>query len=92
MAFPCAIVGDVLSAGASSYIVSSPQAAVLFNGIPLVVVGAPVRDHGSGAHNAAHVNVGSACFFVNGLAVVRTGNPATCGHLVIGTAGVEVSS
>jgi uncharacterized Zn-binding protein involved in type VI secretion len=90
--FPAAIVGDLLSFGPGSSIQSSPQATVLANGIPLVVVGAPVADHGSGAHDAATCSVGSPVMRINGLAVVRSANPATCGHTVVGTSHVRLSS
>lgn len=90
MGFRCAKVADTLDA-AGAVIASSPQVAVKTNGVPLVVVGAPVASHGSGAHVAALVSVGSLTFKINGLAVVRTLNPATCGHSVIGTAPIDVT-
>jgi len=91
MDFLCAQVGDILSAGPGSNILSSLQASVLVNGIPLAVVGSPVHDHGGGSHNAAVLSTGSLSFKINGLAVAFTGSLASCGHVVVGTAPVTVT-
>lgn len=91
MALPCAVLGDLLTAGAASALDSSPQSSVRVNGVLLAVVGSHVHDHGAGSHNNATMIAGSVTFRINGLAVVMTGAPASCSHTAIGTAPVEVT-
>ncbi len=86
--FQAARVGD--SAGGP--ILVSPQAVVFVDGIPLAVQGSTIAPHGSGAHNAATIPVGSPVMLINGLGVVRTGHVATCGDVVVGTTHVRVSA
>lgn len=83
-------LGDPLNT--SAVIDSTPQSVVTFNGVPLAVVGAGVSDHGGGAHDNAQFAVGSAVFSINGLPVVLTGNPATCGHVAVGTTAIDVTA
>lgn len=87
----CAKVGDLLNVGGTA-IQTTPQTSVAFNGVLLAVVGATVNDHGSGLHNGPTFPTGSATFRIGGLAVVRNSEPATCGHLAIATALIDVSA
>lgn len=53
---------------------------VIVNGSPIVLVGAAVTPHGTGTHSSPVMVEGSSTVFVNGIAVCRTGDAASCGH------------
>lgn len=54
------------------------------NGHTVVVVGDPVQSHGNGEHGHAHMTTGSAWFTIDGKAVCRAGDLASCGHATTG--------
>lgn len=88
--FPAARVGD--SVDAPALITGSPNSHVLLNGFPLAVIGATVAGHGGAPHASPVFAIGSAVMLINGLGVVRTGHPATCGHVAVGTTHVRLSA
>lgn len=53
---------------------------VLVHGKKVALVGDTVSSHGKAPHSAATMVQGSSNFFINGKAVVRTGDAASCGH------------
>ena len=53
---------------------------VIVNGEPIVLVGAAITPHGTGTHASSAMAEGSSTVFVNGIAVCRTGDAASCGH------------
>ena len=55
------------------------------DGVALVVVGASVAPHGVGPHAAATMVSGSSRLFVDGIAVVRSGDAASCSHKASGS-------
>jgi uncharacterized Zn-binding protein involved in type VI secretion len=81
---PLVGVVNVDSVNASGGIVnSSVQSKLLINGIPVVVIGDKVHSHDpySSPHDGTStMNVGSSKVFVDGKAVCRVGDSATCGH------------
>lgn len=89
MSFAVSLVG-IDSAGGQ--IVGVLETTLRAAGVPVVVVGASVADHGSGAHNAATMAAGSSLLRVGGVAVVHAGSPATCGHLATGSAFLRVGA
>jgi uncharacterized Zn-binding protein involved in type VI secretion len=66
------------SAGGTITGVIAPNYIV--NGSPVVLVGAAVAPHGIGEHASAVMVEGSSTVFVNGIAVCREGDAASCGH------------
>lgn len=62
--------------------ISATQGLVTTDGLALVVVGDPVAFHGGGTHVAATMAAGSAVVTIDGKAVCRVGDAATCGHTV----------
>ena len=75
---------------AGGVIFSSIQSHVRANGIRLIVVGDHVADHGDGAHSDATMAIGSPVVRINGVRVIRAGDPATCGHIATGSSHVDV--
>lgn len=62
---------------------------VMINGAPVALNGAAVAPHGDSPHNAASMIATTGKVFVNGIAVVRAGDPATCGHTASGSGNVN---
>lgn len=60
------------------------SATVKANGYFIALHGSLVADHGTGAHNAATMVASSTRVKIEGRAVVRVGDAATCGHVLIG--------
>jgi len=83
------LVGSDVAGGV---IVGGGQTAVKTDGAAWAVVGDAVASHGDSPHNAATMAGGSSFVTVNGLAVVRAGDAATCGHTASGSPGVDVSA
>lgn len=54
------------------------------NGSFIALHGSLVADHGAGAHNAATMIASSTTVKIEGRAVVRAGDAATCGHVLVG--------
>jgi len=73
---------------AGSTIVGNLAPTVLVNGSPVAVVGAQVAGHGRGPHSGPTMAAGSGKVYANGIAVVRAGDPATCGHPASGSGDV----
>lgn len=65
------------------------QSFVRINGAPWAVLGDAVADHGSGAHNAAHMDEASTLVRINGLRACRAGDGATCSHVATGSGHVS---
>jgi len=63
-------------------LIGSHSVNVYVNGQLAEVVTDEVKPHGGGKHNSAHLNQGSSNVFIHGLAVVRQGDSADCGHHV----------
>jgi uncharacterized Zn-binding protein involved in type VI secretion len=63
---------------------------VLVNGFPISVMGDSVVGHGENQHKAASMIVGSSTVLANGLPVVRAGDPASCGHIALGSSNVLI--
>lgn len=62
---------------------------VRVNGFPVALNGAAVAPHGDSPHNAATMIATTGKVFVNGIAVVRAGDPATCGDTASGSSNVN---
>lgn len=62
---------------------------VLINGAPAALNGASVQGHGDSPHNAASMIASTGTVFINGIAVVRAGDLATCGHTASGSSTVN---
>lgn len=60
------------------------QATWTVNGQPIVLLGDPVAGHGLPPHAAPTMAEGSAWMSLNGIAVVRAGHKANCGHPATG--------
>tara|TARA_R110000850_G_scaffold66678_3_gene148181 strand:+ start:1094 stop:1363 length:270 start_codon:yes stop_codon:yes gene_type:complete len=73
-------VGRVGVDSAGGVIVGILAPNVSVNGSPIVLVGAAVTGHGIGPHAAPTMVGGSSTVFVNGIAVCRAGDAASCGH------------
>jgi len=63
---------------------------VYANGSLVSVNADPVAPHGSGAHGSPVMIANSKNVFVNGIAVCKKGNTATCGHPASGSSNVFV--
>lgn len=61
---------------------------VMINGSPAVRIGDAITGHGTGAHAAPVMALGSFTVFVNGIAVCRAGDLASCGHTASGSSDV----
>lgn len=57
-------------------------ATVRVDGLPVARVGDAITPHGDPPHHAAVLESGSPTVLVEGRAVVRVGDRASCGHLV----------
>ena len=79
---------NVHSAGGT--ITGQLQARVYVEGSPMSVVGDSVASHAPcpvpASHCAATMAAGSSRVFIDGIAVVRAGDVATCGHAATGLA------
>lgn len=58
---------------------------VFSHGKKIALLGDTVTPHGLGPHGGATMVQGSSKVFVNGKAVVRTGDQASCGHTASST-------
>ena len=56
----------------------------------IIVHGDSVAAHGTGIHIAPTMIAGSDSVFIGGIAVVNTGDAATCGHTSNGSSSVNV--
>lgn len=79
------------TAGGGLLLPAGQQTFCRIAGLQWATLGVSVADHGSGAHNAAQVNVGSALVRIAGVPAVFAGLPATCGHVVTGSGHVVVA-
>ena len=80
------------SAGGLIAAPSTPR-TVLVNGAPIALVGDPVTSHGTDTHAAAVLAVSKPrTVVVGGIPVVTTGDLATCGHPVVATSNVVITS
>ena len=70
-------------------VVLTGNQSVLINGLPAVVVGSIVKDHGINRHDRARMEVGFNGVQIGGIDVCRTGDIASCGHQLISTSNVE---
>ena len=69
---------------AGGTIVGAVQTFVRVNGSPVALVGAAIAPHGIGPHAAAAMAQGSTLARINGVAICREGDAATCGHTANG--------
>ena len=73
---------------AGGTITGPPQSRVYVDGNPMSVVGDAVEPHApcpiDPSHCAATMAMGSSRVFIDGIAVVRAGDAATCGHAANG--------
>ena len=66
---------------------------VFINGSPAACAGDPVTGHGSGAHAAPTLTVTrTPTVFVNGLPLVVATDLATCGHPVVASSNVVITT
>lgn len=73
---------------AGGTIVGDLAPTVFVDGSPIVVKGAQVAGHGNGPHAGPVMSGASGTVFANGIAVVRSGDNATCGHTASGSGDV----
>ena len=66
-------------------VITATQTVVTVNGRKVVCVGDPVAPHGLGVHGGATMIQGSSTVFINGRAVCRDGDLASCGHTAVAT-------
>lgn len=73
---------------AGGIITGQLQSRVYVNASPMSVVGDPVAPHPPPAppHQSATMAEGSSRVVIDGIAVVRAGDAATCGHVATGLA------
>lgn len=65
-------------------IITGPGGLTQFaDGLIVSIVGDTIAPHGPGAHLAATIISGSPDTFVNGRPLVRVGDPASCGCVVL---------
>ncbi len=81
-------VSRVGSDAAGGTIVGSLAPTVFVDGSPIAVKGAAVAGHGNGPHAGPVMSGASGTVFANGIAVVRAGDSATCGHAASGSGDV----
>lgn len=74
--------GTILGSGGAGFSVA---------GALIAVVGDAVASHGDAPHSAPTMATGQAAFRVNGIAVCRAGDTATCGHAASGSSGFSVA-
>ena len=66
---------------------------VFINGAPVAVVGDSVMSHGEGPHVSALLAIQSPrTVLANGLPVIITGDLASCGHPVVASSNVLVTT
>jgi len=68
----------------------SSQSTVKADNKNIIVHGDSVAAHGTGIHIAPTMIAGSDSVFIGGIAVVNTGDAATCGHTSSGSSSVNV--
>jgi len=68
----------------------SSQSTVKADSKNIIVHGDSVASHGTGLHAAPTMIAGSDSVFIGGIAVVNTGDAATCGHTSSGSSSVNV--
>lgn len=73
---------------AGGTIVGDLAPTVFVDGSPIAVTGAAVAGHGNGPHAGPKTSAASGTVFANGIAVVRDGDAATCGHPATGSGDV----
>jgi uncharacterized Zn-binding protein involved in type VI secretion len=67
------------------------QSSVYANGKLVIVDGNDVAGHGDSPHDAPTIIAGSNNVFAEGIAVVKQGDSATCGHTSSGSPNVYVN-
>lgn len=70
--------GDIVGGSAIA-----TESNVYVNGKNVVCVGDSITAHGDGGHSGAVMVEGSSKVFINGRAVCRSGDAASCGHTAI---------
>lgn len=75
----------ILNGDTAGGVITATQTTVRVNGRLVVCVGDPVAPHGIGAHSGATMVQGSSTVFINGRAVCRNGDLASCGHPAVAT-------
>ena len=70
--------------------ISSSQSSVKANGINIATDGNKIASHGDAPHDAASITAGSRKVFIGGIAVVNSGDTATCGHTSNGSSNVII--
>lgn len=68
------------------------QSIFKVNGIPVVMLGDPVGEHGKSPHNTPVMVEGSSLFRINGTPVVLAGHLASCGHPTSGQSLFKVTA
>lgn len=81
-------VSRVGTDSAGGTIVGDLAPTVFVNGKPIAVKGAAVTGHGNGPHSGPVMSGASGTVYANGIAVVRDGDAATCGHTASGSSDV----
>lgn len=71
-------------------VILTGSSTVRVNGFPIALNGAPVTPHGDDAHAGASMIATTGTVFVNGTAVVRAGDAATCGDIASGSSTVNI--
>jgi len=67
------------------------EPSVLVNNMPISVLGDAVVGHGENQHAAASMLIGGPrTVIAGGIPVVRQGDPATCGHISLGSLNVLI--
>ncbi len=87
---PLATRSGIDNAG-GGLISSVGQSFVSIDSVRWIVVGDPVADHGTGSHDAATMAAGAGFVSIDGVAVCRLGDAATCAHTASGSGHVSVS-
>jgi len=77
---------------AGGTITGSPQSFARVGGALVACVGATVAGHGTGAHAAPVMAQGSAFARINGIAICRAGDAASCGDAATGASWARVGA
>ena len=90
MAGRASLVG--LDTAGGGLLLGAPQSFVTVDGLLVACVGSAIADHGTGGHNSATVQTGSAFVTIDGVPVAFEGSLATCGHSLTGSAHVTIDA
>lgn len=91
MTFLAARVG-VDTVGGGLLLPTNQQTFCTIQGVPWGRVVGQIADHGTGSHNSATVSVGSPFVTIEGLAALRQGLVASCGHVLTGSGHVTLQA